>query len=369
MNTEIKSALEEYHQQTKDLVADVKDQLRAVEAKVNRQGLGGGAIPNSVEDAESRKAFNAYARRGDVQAALSTGADPDGGYAVPEQIDRTIDKTLLDISPVRRVCNIVPVGTSEYKKLVSVGGTVSGWVGETEARPETDTPKLAAIQPPIGEIYANPAVTQTLLDDAFFNVADWLIGEVAEEFAEKEGTAFVAGSGIKQPKGFLTYDTASTDDATRDFGTLQYLPSGVADDLPSTNPGDLMIDLVHALRAPYRQGAVWLMNSSTLARVRKFKDGNGDYLWKAGLMEGQASTLLGYPVYEVEDMPSVGANALPIAFGNFKRGYTITDHVRGTTVLRDPYTNKPFVHFYTRKRIGGGVVNSQAIKLLKIAAS
>ena len=208
-----------------------------------------------------------------------------------------------------------------------------------------------------------------MLDDAFFDVETWLAEELSEEFAEKEGTAFVLGDGVSKPKGFRTYPTEATADSSRDFGTLQYVPTGVADGFPATDKADILIDLTTTLRAPYRKGAVWLMNSSSLAVVRKFKDSNGDYIWRAGLIEGQPSLLLGYPVYEVEDMPSIGAGSFPIAFGNFKRGYTITDHVKGVRLLRDPYTNKPYVHFYTTKRVGGGIVNSQAIKLLKIATS
>jgi len=384
MNAEFKSALEGYHNQTKELVKEAKDQIfdlqeqvENVENTINRGGFGGMSSPGKGENSEHGQAFNTFVRTGiddgladlEVKADLRTDSDPDGGYAVPEQIDKSIDKCLRDLSPLRTLCNVVPVGTSNYKKLVSVGGAASGWVGETTARPKTDTPQFDVVEPPLGEIYSNPAVTQKMLDDAFFDVEAFLTEELSEEFAEKEGTAFVNGDGSNKPQGFMTYPTAATIDASRAFGTLQYVPTGVADDFPATDKADILIDLITSLRAPYRKGAVWIMNSSVLAVVRKFKDNNGDYLWRAGLMEGQPSLLLGYPVHEVEDMPSIGAGAMPIAFGNFKRGYTITDHVKGVRILRDPYTNKPYVHFYTTKRVGGGVVNSQAIKLLKIATT
>jgi len=206
-----------------------------------------------------------------------------------------------------------------------------------------------------------------MLDDAAFDVEACLADEIAHEFAKAEGTAFVTGDGTNKPKGFLSYATANTGDQARAFGTLQTVVTGVANDLPASAPQDKLLDLVHALRAPYRQGAVWVMNSGTLARVRKFKDSNGAFIWQPGLVTGQPDTLLGYPVVESEDMPDIGANALPIAFGNFRAGYVIAERSE-TSILRDPFTNKPYVNFYATKRLGGAVSNSEAIKLLKISA-
>ncbi|MCH8347365.1 MAG: phage major capsid protein, partial [Proteobacteria bacterium] len=213
---------------------------------------------------------------------------------------------------------------------------------------------------------ANPAATQSMLDDAFFNVEEWLAEELAQEFGQKEGAAFVNGDGTNKPKGYLQYTTAATDDASRAFGTLQHVATGVAGNFPASDPSDILIDLIYALRPVYRAGAIFVMNTNLVAEIRKFKDADGDYLWKPGLAEGVPSTLLGYPVVEAEDMPDKATDSLSIAFGNFKRGYIITDRT-GTRVLRDPFSNKPFVHFYTTKRVGGGVVNSEAIKLLKFS--
>ena len=219
--------------------------------------------------------------------------------------------------------------------------------------------------PPAGELYANPAASQAMLDDAAFDVEGWLANEIATEFARAEGQAFVNGSGVARPKGFLTYPVTSDADATRAFGTLQYVATGAAGGFAAASPADRLVDLVQSLRAPYRQGASFVMNAATLAVIRKFKTADGAFLWQPGLAEGRADTLLGYPVVESEDMPDIAANSLSVAFGNFRAGYLVAE--RGeTAILRDPFTHKPFVHFYAVKRVGGGV--SEAIKLLKFAA-
>jgi HK97 family phage major capsid protein len=220
----------------------------------------------------------------------------------------------------------------------------------------------------MGELYANPAASQSMLDDAAFDVEAWLGEEIGREFGVAEGVAFVSGTGVNQPKGFLTYATAATADSARAFGTLQHVATGVSGAFAATAPEDALIDLVHALRPVYRQGAVFVMNSKTLARVRKMKDADGTFLWRPGLEAGQPATLLGYPVIEAEAMPDIAASSLSIAFGNFASGYVIAERAE-TRILRDPYSRKPFVHFYATKRVGGAVSNSEAIKLLKFAVS
>jgi HK97 family phage major capsid protein len=247
-------------------------------------------------------------------------------------------------------------------------GLASGWVAETAARPETGTPTFREFVPPSGELYANPAASQAMLDDAAFDVESWLANEIATEFARAEGAAFVNGNGTNRPQGFLTYTTTNEVDSVRAWGSLQYVASGAAGAFAASNPQDKLVDLVQALRSPYRQGAVFAMNSSTLASIRKFKTSDGAFLWQPALSEGRADTLLGYPVIECEDMPDVAANSLSIAFGNFRAGYLIAERSE-TQIVRDPYTNKPYVNFYAVKRIGGGVVNSEAIKVMKFSAS
>lgn len=310
-----------------------------------------------------------YLRRGAAleTKALVTVTDIDGGYAVPEEIDVAIDRQLASISPIRSIASVVKVGSAGYRKLVTTGGTPSGWVSEIAARPETETPDFIEIAPPMGELYANPAASQTMLDDAAFDVEGWLATEIASEFAKAEGSAFVGGSGVNRPRGFLTGATSAAADNLRPFGTLQLVTSGAAGGFAAANPQDRLIDLVQALRPPYRQGAVFVMNSSTAARIRKFKTSDGAFLWQPGLTQAQPDTLLGYPLVEAEDMPDIGADALSIAFGNFRAGYLITER-QETTILRDPYTHKPFVHFYATKRVGGQVANSEAIKLMRFAA-
>lgn len=338
-------------------------------AAVEAAGVVAGRPPLSGASAHRDAAFAGFLRTGsDVETKAFTGVTGEaGGYAIPREIDAVIDATLKSVSPIRAIANVVQVGSAGYRKLVAAGGTPSGWAAETAGRPETGTPSFNEIAPPMGDLYANPAASQAMLDDAAFDVEAWLADEIAMEFAKAEGAAFVGGTGVNRPKGFLTYATAATGDATRAFGTLQHLLSGAAGDF-GTNPAERLIDLVHALRAPYRQGAAFVMNASTLARIRKFKTTDGAFLWQPSLQAGSPATLLGYPVIEAEDMPDVAANALSIAFGNFKAGYLIAER-QETVILRDPYSNKPFVHFYATKRVGGAVSNSEAIKLMKFAAS
>jgi len=305
-----------------------------------------------------------HGRESEIKSLRGT-VPGDGGYAVPHEIDKAIARQLTEVSPIRQIAQVVQVGTAGYRKLMALGGTASGWASETAARPETGTPTFAEIVPPSGELYANPAASQAMLDDAAFDLEAWLASEIGTEFGRAEGAAFVNGSGVNQPLGFLTSPDSPLLDATRPFGALQYIGSGNASGLGDTIELTL-IELVHTLKAGHRQGASWVMNAATLAQLRKLKTEDGAFLWQAGLAAGQPDRLLGYPVVEAEDMPDIAAGATPIAFGNFKAGYLIAER-SATTILRDPFTNKPFVHFYATKRIGGQVLDSAAIKLLKIA--
>ena len=261
---------------------------------------------------------------------------------------------------------VVKVGSAGYRKLVASGGTPSGWASFEGMRAETATPTFHEIVPASGELFANPAATQQMLDDAQFDVESWLAQEIATEFARAEGAAFINGSGSNQPLGFLQSPVSASDDDSRAMGTVQTIGTGSAGAFPASDPADVLLDLIQSLRQPYRQGAVFVMNSATAAAIRKFKTADGAYIWQPSLAAGTPSSLLGYPVIEAEDMPDIAAGSLSVAFGNFKAGYTIAD--RGETViLRDPYTNKPFVHFYASRRVGGQVTNSESIKLLEFA--
>jgi len=345
-------------------VDEVKARLDKVSRAASRPAIGGSAIAS-----EEVKGFvDGYLRRGrETEIKSISGANPsDGGYAVPQQIDAIIARELHEISPIRSIAQIVQTGTAGYRKLVATGGTASGWVSETAGRPETDTPNFAEIAPPTGDLYANPAASQSMLDDAAFDIETWLANEIAIEFARAESSAFVGGTGIDQPEGFLSVPTSTVDDAVRSFGTLQYVGSGDADGFDAS-PEAKLIDLIHSMKAGHRQGASFVMNSATLATVRKLKTADGAFLWQPGMVEGQPDRLLGYPVVEAEDMPDVAGGEFPIAFGNFRHGYLIAER-SATQVLRDPFSNKPFVHFYATKRVGGKVLDSNAIKLLKIEA-
>jgi HK97 family phage major capsid protein len=351
-------------------IAALKGQAVLAANTLHRPPLDG-AKGSAIDPA--RAAFTErYLRRG-IDAGMelksvSGATGGAGGYAVPREIDALIEAQLKAISPIRQIANVVRTGSAGYRKLVTTGGTPSGWASETGARAETGTPTFQEIAPPSGELFANPAASQAMLDDALFDVEGWLANEIAAEFARAEGAAFVAGNGTNRPRGFLTYPTSADGDATRPFGTLQYVAAGAAGGFPATNPQDRLIDLVQALKAPYRQGASFVMNSATLARIRKFKTSEGAFLWQPSLSAELPATLLGYPVIEAEDMPDVAADSLSVAFGNFNHGYVIAER-SDTSILRDPYFNKPFVHFYAVKRIGGAVANSDAIKLLKFSAT
>ena len=297
--------------------------------------------------------------------SLSAGSDPDGGYLAPEETESVINAAVRDISPLRQIASVRQIGANSYRKPVSTTGSAAGWVGETEARPETASPTLAAVDFPTMELYAMPATTQALLDDAIVNVEQWIADEVQSEFAAQEGEAFVSGDGINRPTGFLAYPKVA--DTTQNWGSLGYIATGVDGDF-GAGPMDALLDLVHAPRQAFRANGKFVMNRSVVGALRKFKDADGNYLWQPAPAANGRSTLLGYEVVEAEDMPDIGTNSYSVAFGDFTRGYLIVDRV-GIRILRDPFSAKPYVLFYTTKRVGGGVQHFDAIKLLKFAAS
>ena len=355
---------------TEEAVARLRTDVDEVKARLDRVSHAAArpalAANEEATQREMTGFVDGYLRQGRETEikSISGVVAADGGYAVPRQIDAMIARELVEISPIRSLAQVVQTGTSGYRKLVSKGGTASGWVSEATARPETDTPQFAEIAPPTGELYANPAASQAMLDDAAFDLEGWLSSEIAMEFARAEGAAFVNGTGFDQPEGFLNAPVSTAEDGARTFGTLQYVASGDAAGFDSA-PDAKLIDLVHTMKSGHRQGATFVMNSATLAEVRKLKTADGAFLWQPGLVEGQPDRLLGYPVVEAEDMPDIAGGNFPIAFGNFRHGYLITER-SATQILRDPFTNKPFVHFYATKRVGGQVLDSSAIKLLRI---
>jgi len=354
-------------------LSDGNDELRREIEEVAKTTARARFGPGTGDDgAEVRKAFLDYVRTGResllVQKSLNASADPEGGYLVPPEVDSVLTKTLRDLSPLRQLARVVNVSSGDFSMLHSTLGTGATWVGEKTSRPETTAPAFQKITPVVAEIYAMPLVTQQLLDDNAFDLENWLIAELSESFAAAEGAAFATGGGLDRPRGFLTYDIASTGDGTRADTAVQYVASGGAGAFASSNPSDKLISLVHALRPAYRRGAAWLMSTSTLEQIRTFKlASTGDYIWKPGLESGTPPTLLGFPIYEDPNMPEIAANSLSIAFGNWQRAYTIVD--RSTSLLRDPYSAKPYVAIYCTKRVGGCIRDTKALKLMKFATS
>jgi HK97 family phage major capsid protein len=356
---------------TGDKLARIERTLDELSLKSARPHLGGGA-PRSHAGLQHKAAFDVYVRKGDAATlreleskALSVGTDADGGFLVPDELERAVNRAVRDVSPIRAIAGIRQVSGSVYKKPFAITGAESGWVAETATRPETDTPTLAELAFPTMELYAMPAATSALLDDSAVNIEEWIAEEVRDSFAQQEGTAFVTGNGTAKPRGFLDYPKVAN--ASWSWGNLGFIVTGVDGAFAATNPGDKLIDLVYAVKAGYRANAHFVFNRATQAVIRKMKDGEGNYLWQPAAKAGDPSLLMGFPVGESEDVPSIATDSYSVAFGDFRRGYLIVDRV-GIRLLRDPYSSKPYVLFYTTKRVGGGVQDFDALKLLKFAA-
>ncbi len=332
---------------------------------------GGGEL--SPEVIEHKAAFDAYVRRGDEAGlreleakAMSAGVGADGGYLVPDETDSEIGRRVSIVSPMRALSTVRTVSSAVLKKPFATTGLATGWVAETAARPQTTAPQLAELSFPTMELYAMPAATQALLDDAAVDIEAWIAGEVDIVFAEQEGDAFIRGDGINKPKGFLSYTAVA--DGSWSWGNLGYIATGAAGAWKSTGPSDTLVDVIYSLKAGHRQNGTFMLNRKVQADIRKFKDADGNYMWRPPASAGQPATLMGFPVAEAEEMPDVAAGSLSIAFGDFRSGYLVVDRA-GVRILRDPYSAKPYVLFYTTKRVGGGVQNFEAIKLVKFAAS
>ena len=329
----------------------------------------GGTIIRSGAALQHKAAFEGYMRSGESGGlralegkALSVGSDPDGGYLVPDETETTVMRSLKDISPIRAIASIRQVSATTYKKPFSITGPGAGWVGEAGARPETTSPTLAELTFPTMELYAMPSGTQSLLDNSAVNIDEWLGEEIRIAFAEQEGAAFVVGDGTNQPKGFLDYTKVAN--GSWSHGNVGYIATGVDGGFNVANASDNLIDLIYSAKSGYRGNGRWVMNRSTQAEIRKIKDADGNYIWQPGERAGAEPTLMNYRIVESEDMPDIASDSYSIAFGDFQRGYLIVDRV-GMRVLRDPYSAKPYVLFYTTKRVGGGIQDFDALKLLK----
>ena len=351
---------------------ETQRRLERAQLDSRRPVLGADGAARDPARTEHKAAFDLYVRAGEAAGlktlegkALSAGSGPDGGYLVPETIEGEVLRRLAAISPIRSIASVRTISSGQYKRAFSRQGPATGWVGEVDARPQTAGPTLAELSFPAMELYAMPAATQTLLDDAVVDIDAWLADEVETAFAAQEGAAFVDGDGVNKPKGFLAADTVADD--SWEWGKLGFVTTGAAGAFATSDPSDCLIDLVYALKAGYRQNATFVMNRRTQSAIRKLKDDGGAYLWQPPAIAGGRATLMSFPVVEAEDMPNVAAGSLSVAFGDFRRGYLVVDRA-GIRVLRDPFSAKPYVLFYTTKRVGGGVQDYDAIKLLKFSA-
>lgn len=342
-------------------IAELQSAVDAANTKMAAIEMGG-AGAGTVKDKEYTAAFSAHMKRGDISASLNKGTATEGGYLAPTEWDRTITDRLIKVSAFRALASTQTISGNAFTKLFNNRGTTSGWVGETDARPGTNTPTFSPLTYNTGEIYANPSATQQMLDDAEVNLEAWLAGEVQTEFAYQEGIAFLSGNGTNKPNGLLTYVAGGANAAAHPWGAIAAVNSGAA----SAITADSLLSLVYALPSEYTGNASFIMNRNTQAAIRKLKDGQNNYLWQPSTQAGQPATLNGYAITELAAMPDIAASAKPIVFGDFKQGYLVIDRV-GIRVLRDPFSSKPFVSFYTTKRVGGGLLNPDVMKALNIS--
>ncbi|MEW6256939.1 MAG: phage major capsid protein [Pseudomonadota bacterium] len=393
--TEILARFDAHHASVVAMAKDVTDTKKSVSAfekdidamskKIAALQHGGGSESSEVDPTGAsinhaalkaeREAIVSFYRNGSqekllsIRADMSVGSEPDGGLWVAPTMSSAITRKLFDASPITRLARTVTMTSgSEFQEPIDAGDVGAVWAAEQEPRPQTSSPKLGLLTVPLHEIYSNVPVTQKLLDVADWDVGAWLQGKISDRFVRSISTALVSGDGAGKPRGILSYTNVAAADAARPWGQIQYVPTGGAAGFADTNPADALKALMWSLRAPYRTGANWLMNSTTLSVVDKMKDGQGNYLLRPGLTAGMPNMLLGYPVEVDENMPDIGANALPIAFGNFRLAYLYLN-MPGLRLMRDPFTAKPNVLFYAYQRVGGAVANSEAIKLLKCAAN
>ena len=358
--------------------------------KASRPSLGGGDRRGEMAPMTRKSALAEYNRQ--VKSFLRTGYidgvanpeahlkalgrkasivanDPSGGFLVfPEQERSILDRILSELSPMRQLATVRAISAERWTMPYGLGGTTASWVGETETRSETNTSQISELEFPAIDLYASPKASQQMLEDASIDIEAWVSEEVGIAFAEKESAAFITGTGAKQPTGLLAYPVVAN--ASWVHGSIGYVASGAAGDFvaDASFPADKLIDMTYAIKAGFRANAAWLTNRAVVGKMRKFKDTTGQYIWQPPVQAGQPGVFLNYPVYEDEYMPALAANSLSLAFGDFNRAYIIVDRV-GVSVLRDPFTAKPYVLFYTRKRVGGGVKNFECFKVMKFASS
>lgn len=380
-------------------LGELKAQFEEVVAKINRPNLGGkdagdleletksfnlyrkGLFNGQAADisteqyTEYKKSFWNFIRKGDVslltdaeRKAMSAGSDPDGGYLLPSPTIGRMAKRVYELSNIRQIANVMTISTDALEGINDLDEAACGWVGETQTRSDTATPQVGKYRIEAHEMYAQPKATQKLLDDAMVDIEAWLANKVADKMARTEGAAFISGDGIGKPRGFASYTTAATADSSRAWGVMEHVKTGANGAFAGSNPADVIFDLVGAFKAAYLNNARFVTRREVITAIRKFKESTTNaYMWQPGLQAGQPDTLLGYPIVIAQDMPALATDSLSLAFGDFMEGYQIVDRM-GARVLRDPFTDKPYVKFYTTRRVGGAVVNFESIKFLKFAA-
>jgi len=343
----------------------LNDSQKAIAAAQTRTEHSGEQVGD-----EHRKAFRQFMRKGDVAGlegikGARVSDDTTGGYLVPAAVVGPIVQRIFDTSPVRQVARIQAITGNAIEGAVDYGQLSVSWLDEVTASSDPTTPSLKKYRIEVNNQRSSPRISPVLLEDAAVDIEAWIGEKIARDFALSENTAFVSGSGVAQPRGFTTYTTAATADSSRTWGQLEHVATGTSGGFGSTSNGvDKMTELAYKVKAGYRANSVWMMSKATLAVARTLKNSNGDYIWSPNVQVGTPASLLGYPVVEAEDMPALGANSLSVAFGDFRAGYMIVDRI-GLSVLRDPYSNNPYVTFHAVRRVGGGVVDFDAIKFLK----
>ncbi|MBI0095012.1 MULTISPECIES: phage major capsid protein [Gilliamella] len=368
--SEMRSILDKVEQEKRSMTPEEKTQFDTIKAKVEElnteisnyetlaneeRSLADKSKP--VDKKLTNEELRNYIRTGEARS-LSTAVPADGGYTVIPELDKEIMRQLSDESEMRAICTVKKIGSNEYKKLVSVGGAIVNHGEEGTARTETATPKLEEVSIKLYPIYAYPKTTQEILDFSDLDVLSWLTDEIKDTFVETEELDLISGNGTKKAKGFLAYPQAAQADKARPFGTLEKMTTNAI-------TADSLIDLLFKLKKKYRKNAVWVMNSNTAATLQKLKNGNGDYIWRDGLQAGDPDMLLGKPVHYLENMNDTGA---VVAVGDFKRGYYIIDHETGVRTRPDNITEPGFYKVHTDKYLGGGLVDSNAIKILEVSA-
>jgi HK97 family phage major capsid protein len=385
-----------------DKLAELKSEFDAFVLKSQRPGAGGGndeleaeakgwnamlradfqskgrPVPAEVSAeayAQYKSAFFSMARNGDMERlspeerkALSAGSDPDGGYLLPTPTTGRMVKRIYDRSVIRQLANVVSISTDSLEGIVDNDEADAGWVSELGARTDTGTPQVGKYRIEAHEMYAMPKATQKLIDDAATDIEGWLADKVADKVARVEDEAFVNGSGVGQPRGLFTYATAAAADASRDWGTFEHIATGASGAFHTTK-ADPLFTMIGAMKDAYLANATWVMKGTVRTALRQMKEATSDrYLWEPSMQAGVPDRLLGYPVRIDQYVPAMAANSLSLAFGDFREAFTIVDRI-GVRTLRDPFTAKPYIVFYSTKRTGSGAVNFEAVKFLKFAAS